>query len=109
VVEAAREKEMGILALKALARMKWPDPDRREWPKAWYQPVASLEEARRGMRWTLSRPVTSCVSPGHAEFLWWMIEAAAASLAPMSPEEDEEMARASRGLDPIFRREPALA
>ena len=40
VIQRAREKKMGILGLKALARQPWPSDDmKKHWPKCWYQPV----------------------------------------------------------------------
>jgi predicted aldo/keto reductase-like oxidoreductase len=75
VLARAQAKQMGILALKTLAKTPWTEGVDYNWKKQWYSPVDTYDEARTVLRWTLSRPVTACVSPGHAEFLWWMIEA----------------------------------
>lgn len=108
VLARAREKQMGILALKTLAKKPWPDPQARAWPKIWYSPVDTYEEAKRALNWTLSRPVTACVPPGHAEFLWWMIDAEK-EFTPLTPEDEEAMKQAARSVDPIFPTEPAWA
>ena len=103
VVEKAQEKGAGILALKALAKMPWPDGQKEKWTKAWYSPVDTYEEARAALRWTLSRPVTACVSPSHAELLWWMIDAERDF--DQMPEQDEgAVIRSTEGLTPIFPR-----
>ena len=103
VVEKAQEKGAGILALKALAKMPWPDGKKEKWTKAWYSPVDTYEEARAALRWTLSRPVTACVSPSHAELLWWMIDAERDF--DQMPEQDEEaVVRSTEGVTPIFPR-----
>ena len=92
---------MGILALKALAKKPWPDAKREKWTKTWYSPVDSYEEARTALRWTLSRPVTACVSPSHAELLWWMIDAEK-EITPLTPEDEAAVARSTETIAPIF-------
>jgi predicted aldo/keto reductase-like oxidoreductase len=101
VLEKAQGKGMGILALKTLAKKPWPDGKREKWTKTWYSPVESYEEARTALRWTLSRPVTACVCPSHAELLWWMIEAEK-ELTPLGVEEEEAIARSTAEIAPIF-------
>ena len=106
VLEKALEKDMGILALKTLAKTLWPDGKKERWTKAWYSPVETYEEAKTALRWTLSRPVTSCVSPSHAELLWWMIEAEKelADLTALTPQEGKAIASATQDIAPIFPR-----
>ena len=101
VLDKAHEKEMGILALKTLAKKPWPDGKKEKWTKAWYSPVDSYEEARMALSWTLSRPVTACVSPGHAELLWWMIDAEK-EIRPLTPADEEAIARSAEIVAPIF-------
>lgn len=65
VLARAQEKKMGILALKAMAKGPWPKgADRTKYPKCWYEPLATPEEIRMGLRFTLSHPVTAAVPPG---------------------------------------------
>lgn len=101
VVEKAQEREVGLLALKALAKRKLEEGEDRPWAKSWYAPVESYEEARWGLRFTLSLPVTAAVSPGHAELLWWMADAAE-EFQPLSDEEQVKLAEMAKGLTPIF-------
>ena len=101
VLDKAQEKEMGILALKTLAKSPWSEGEREKWPKAWYSPVDTYEEARTALSWTLSRPVTACVSPSHAELLWWMIDAEK-ELTELTPDEQEAIAGSTEGIAPIF-------
>ena len=101
VVRKAQEKEMGILALKALAKKPWPEGKKEKWTKAWYSPVDTYEEARIALSWTLSRPVTACVSPSHAELLWWMIDAEK-EITPLTPEDEEAIAQSTKLIEPIF-------
>ncbi len=101
VLAKAQEKGAAILALKALHKRRLGKDEPRPWAKCWYAPVETFEEAALALRFTLSRPVTAAVSPGHAEFLEWMC-AAADRFAPFSEAEAAEVARRSEGLDPIF-------
>ena len=103
ILARAQSKEMGILALKTLAKKPWPDGKKEKWTKAWYSPVDTYEEAKTALRWTLSRPVTACVSPSHAEFLWWMIEAEK-ELRPLTQEDEAAIAASTEGISPIFPR-----
>jgi aryl-alcohol dehydrogenase-like predicted oxidoreductase len=100
-LETAQKKGVGILALKALAKRKWKEGEEHKWSKTWYSPVDTFEEVSSALRFTLSRPVTAAVSPGHAELLWWACDVAD-QFTPLSREEEAEVARRSAGLDPIF-------
>ena len=102
VIAKAHEKGLGILALKALGKRKWQEGEEHRWKKTWYSPVDNFEEASLGLRFTLSRPVTAAVSPGHSELLWWACDVAD-QFKPLTEEEENEVARRSEGVDVIFR------
>ncbi len=101
VLKEALSREMGILALKVLARTSWRQGQERTWPKCWYMPVLDEKEARMAVRWAFSRPITSAVSPGHAELLWWLADAAE-HFRPTSAAEEKQIAAAAQGIEPIF-------
>lgn len=102
VVDAAVEKGLAVLALKTLAKRQWAnDEERKKAPKAWYHPVESYEEAKLAVRFTLSRPVTAAVSPGHEHLIRWGVEAAN-EFTPLTPKEEEMLAARARDLSPIF-------
>jgi aryl-alcohol dehydrogenase-like predicted oxidoreductase len=101
VIKKARKKGLAILALKALAKRKWKESEERKWPKCWYAPIESPEEASLALRFTLSLPITAAVSPSHAELLWWACDAAE-KFKPLSKKEAAQVAKKSEGLDPIF-------
>jgi aryl-alcohol dehydrogenase-like predicted oxidoreductase len=75
VVAKAKEKSMGILALKTLAKRAWDEGEEHDWSKTWYKPVESYEEAKLAVRFTLSQGVSVAVSPGHMELLRWECDA----------------------------------
>ena len=65
VLAAAQAKQMGILALKAMARGPWPKEAKRDaYPKCWYEPLSDPADAMMGLRFTLSHPVTAAIPPG---------------------------------------------
>jgi aryl-alcohol dehydrogenase-like predicted oxidoreductase len=101
VVDKARQKGMGILALKTLAKRAWRDGEEKPWPKCWYCPVESEEEAGRAVRFTLSLPVTAGVSPGHFELFRWMCDAAE-SLGPLAPADEAALRAEASRLNAIF-------
>lgn len=101
VLAKAKEKKMGILALKTLAKRRWKGGEERKWSKTWYAPVDTYQEALWAVRFTFSRPITAGPSPGHSELLWWMCDAAE-QFTPLSAEEEAQLARRAEGLAPIF-------
>ncbi|MBS7657096.1 MAG: aldo/keto reductase [Candidatus Bathyarchaeia archaeon] len=101
VVKKAQEKGVTILAIKSLAKRRLKKDEIKKWPKCWYAPVEDPEEASLFLRFTLSLPVTSAVSPSHAELLWWMCDTAESFIA-LTDEEEAELPRRSKGLEPIF-------
>lgn len=65
VLEMARTKKMGILALKAMAKGPWPSgADRSKHPKCWYEPLTDPDDIKLGLRFTLSHPITAAVTTG---------------------------------------------
>jgi aryl-alcohol dehydrogenase-like predicted oxidoreductase len=106
VLARAQEEGVGILGLKALAKRRWKEGEERRWPKCWYAPVDSPEEASLALRFVLSKPITAAVCPSHAELLWWACDAAD-RFEPLSEEEAAQVAKLSEGLVPIFPQERA--
>jgi predicted aldo/keto reductase-like oxidoreductase len=100
-LEKAQQKGVGILALKALAKRKWKEDEEHKWSKAWYAPVDTFGEASLAVRFTLSKPLTAAVSPGHVELLRWACDTVD-QFTPLTEEEDALLAERSQGLDPIF-------
>jgi aryl-alcohol dehydrogenase-like predicted oxidoreductase len=105
VVAAAERHGAGLLALKGMARTKWPDElarEQRAWPKAWYEPIADRELAGLALRFTLGLPITAAVPPGHAE-LWEIAYEVASDPRPLSPAEEARLRELARGTEPLFR------
>jgi aryl-alcohol dehydrogenase-like predicted oxidoreductase len=88
VLQQAADRQMGILALKAMARGPWPKGTEaaKRLPKCWYEPMSDPDEALQGLRFTLSHPVTLALPPGN-EDLFAMALDLIPSFSPLSGSE----------------------
>lgn len=103
VLETARAKGMGILALKAMARGPWPkDAKRDQYPKCWYEPLAAPEDAMMGLRFTLSHPVTAAIPPGD-EKLFAQALALAMRFTPLKEDEARAIKEKALAGTPLFK------
>jgi len=103
VVERARQKGTAVLAIKAMAKGKWPKGAKRgKFPKCWYMPTSDPREASLALRFTLSQPVTAAVPPGN-ERLFRMAMDVAADFVPVTHGEVEELKKVAEGQEPIFK------
>lgn len=102
VMEKAKEKGMGILALKAMAWRPWEKDEERTNKKTWYKPFPSREEAAKGLQFTLSHPVTAAIPPGD-EKLFSMALGLAREFKPMSEEEALAIKEKALKTAPLFR------
>jgi len=101
VLEMAKKREMGILALKAMAYRPWPEGAEKTIDKAWYEPLTDKEDARKGLRFTLSHPVTAAIPPGD-ENLFSMGLRLAAEFEPMDQDDILEMKKRAMNTEPLF-------
>jgi aryl-alcohol dehydrogenase-like predicted oxidoreductase len=103
VLATAQQQQMGILALKAMARGPWAEgADRKAYPKCWYEPLAERSAALEGLRFTLAHPITSAIPPGD-ERLFRMALDLAANITPLTPAEAEAIKRKGTTTTPLFR------
>jgi aryl-alcohol dehydrogenase-like predicted oxidoreductase len=103
VLAKAREKGMGILALKSMAKTTWPATQKKDHPnpKCWYRPAALPEEAALALRWTLSQPITAAVPPGDENYFRLAMDIAQ-KFTPLNPEEEKTLLARAQGVEPIF-------
>ncbi|MDY0099273.1 MAG: aldo/keto reductase [Bacteroidales bacterium] len=105
VFEKAREKNMGLLALKAMAKGPWPEgADRKKYPKCWYEPLTTPEEIRMGLRFTLSHPITAAVPSGD-ENLFRIALRLKDKVTPLKKQEIEEIKLKAAEGTPLFKYE----
>ena len=104
VVAKAKEKGMGCLAIKAMARTPWRGQDDLrggEYPKCWYQPVTDPEEADLAVRFTLSEPITGILPTGHKRLIRQALDIAD-KFQPLTDAERERLRQRAVGLKPMF-------
>lgn len=103
VVKRAKEKGMGILALKAMAKGVWPEAEKKNhpFPKCWYEPSALPEQASMGLRWTLSQPITAAVPPGEEKYFRLAMDVAQ-HYKSLDSEEEKKLMASAQGVEPIF-------
>jgi len=101
VMDKAQKKEMGILALKAMAWRRWEEGEERTIDKTWYKPLTDKEQAREGLRFTLSHPVTAAIPPGH-EDLFSMALKLATDFKAMDKNEIAVIKEKAMKTEPIF-------
>ena len=100
VMETARKKNMGVLAIKAIAKERVGD-DPKPYPNMWYKPFEEDEDIINALRFTLSRDVTATVHAGDVKFMEKTIEMvrSAVEILPPEPGRIEAMVK---GVNPIF-------
>lgn len=101
VMQHAYEKNMGILALKAMAKGPWPEGTTQRIPKAWYEPMTDADEARQGLRFALSHPITLAIPPGN-EDLFSMALNILPEFEPLGDDEVEQIKLEASQQNPLF-------
>jgi aryl-alcohol dehydrogenase-like predicted oxidoreductase len=104
VLKAAEERNMGRLALKAMALTRWPKNTKRgdrSHPKCWYKPVDDPALAALALRWTLGQGVTAAIPPGDEELFRIALNVGSLE-ADLAPAEVTALRTVADDLDPIF-------
>ncbi len=102
VLAMAKQKNMGILALKAMAKGPWEQgADRSKYPKCWYEPLVTAPDIEMGLRFTLSHPITSAVPPGEEE-LFRMALSLSGKIKPLKRSELETIKEKALKGTPLF-------
>jgi len=102
ILERARQKKMGILALKGMAKTVWAEGQKNHpQPKCWYQPAAFPGEASLGLRWTLGHPVTAAIPPGDERYFRLAMDVAQ-NYKPLDAAEETALLSGGDGVEPIF-------
>jgi len=104
-VARAKEKGMGLLALKAMARQKWPaGANKAQYPKCWYQPEDNERIASLALRFAWTRGIVVCVPPGDPGMWQMAVRLASNGVRPLDDAEERFLAERAEGLVPIFAR-----
>ncbi len=103
ILKKAQEKNMGILALKGMAKTTWSAEQKKDHPepKCWYQPATFPNEAALGLRWTLGHPITAALPPGDEKYFRLAMDVAQ-NYKPLEQHEEVALLSGATGLEPIF-------
>jgi aryl-alcohol dehydrogenase-like predicted oxidoreductase len=103
ILKKAQEKQMGILALKGMAKTVWPDDQKKDHPepKCWYKPAGFPDEASMGLRWTLGHPITAAIPPGDERYFRLAMDVAQ-GYKPLEAHEEQALLAGAQGAEPIF-------
>ena len=104
VIARVHEKGAGMLAIKAMAKSKWPtgmDTAQKPNPKEWYEPCSLSEQAALALRWTLSQRITAAIPPGDERY-FPLAMYVAQNFQPISPEEEKQLIASAADATPIF-------
>ncbi len=98
----AKEKNMGILALKAVAKTVIPKGKEKPYKNMWYVPFENEEKMFRAISFTLSKDLTSTVHAGDEKFFGKTIEFVRTHKDIIAPSEND-IAEMTDGVEPLFR------
>ncbi len=103
IVQRAREKQMGMMAIKAMAKTPWPASAKKNHPygKCWYEPATLPKQAALALRWTLSQPVTAAIPPGDIDYFRLAMKVAE-RFTPVNASETKTLMAQAKGLQPLF-------
>jgi aryl-alcohol dehydrogenase-like predicted oxidoreductase len=103
ILKKAQEKQIGILALKSMAKTVWAADQKNNHPepKCWYQPAVFPHEASMGLRWTLNHPITAAIPPGDERYFRLAMDVAQ-NYQPLSAHEEQALLSGAHSVEPIF-------
>jgi len=102
VLALAKEKGIGVIAMKAIAKGPWPNEKRPY--RTWYQPFDTQKEIDEALWFALSQDVTTATSSSDIGLATMMIDAAE-RFTPMSKEEQMELVSKVSSFKPLFPRQ----
>ena len=100
VVETARKKNMGIMAIKAIAKSRL-DGDEASYPNLWYHPYEEDDLIEKSLQFTLSKDITGTVHAGDSIFMKKTLQVIEGSKEFKAPGKKEIMAMI-KDIKPIF-------
>ncbi len=99
LLDQAQQKDVGTIAIKAVARQPWQGP--MHMYRTWYEPFYRQADIDKCLWYTLSQGVTTAAMPGDLS-LWPLLIDAAERLRALGEQEQDEAVSESRRYRPIF-------
>lgn len=98
----AVEKNMGILALKAMALTGLAQGEPKYYKNMWYKPVDGDDLMKLALQFTLSKKITAAIPPGKGELFLKAIDMVR-NLQPNTDEENRKLLHLAADTKPLFR------
>lgn len=102
VYAKAVEKNMGILALKAMALTGLAQGEPKYYKNMWYKPVEDEAMLKLALQFTLGKKITAAIPPGKSELFLKAIEFAK-DYRPNTDEENSKLLHLAADTRPLFR------
>jgi len=102
VLKLARERNMGVIAMKAIAKGPWPDEKKPY--NTWYRPFETQKEIDEALWFTLSQDVTTASTSSDIRLATMMIDAAE-RFQPMNEEQQKDLVSRFALQKPLFPRQ----
>lgn len=102
VYQKAVEKNMGILALKAMALTRLTPGEEKYDKNVWYRPIPDEETMKVALKFTLSKGVTAAIPPGKSTLFLKAIEYMK-DYAPITSAEENKLISLAKETEPLFR------
>jgi aryl-alcohol dehydrogenase-like predicted oxidoreductase len=99
LLAVAKERGVGVIAMKAIAKGPWPDEQRPY--NTWYQPFETQEEIDEAVWFTLSQDVTTATTASDVRLATMMINAAE-RFEPMNAEQQLAVVSRAASHKPLF-------
>jgi aryl-alcohol dehydrogenase-like predicted oxidoreductase len=101
LLATARRQDVGVQAIKAVARGTWSDPRWESHPyNTWYEPFDDPKEIEKSLWYTLSQDITAAVLPGDLK-LWPAIFDAAERFRPLSKKQQTDLVAQAAPYQPL--------
>lgn len=100
VFETAKQKDMGISAIKAIAKTRVTNGD-KPYSNMWYLPFEEQQHIENSLRFTLSKDLSATVHAGDVKFFSKTIEFVRSNKDILPPDENE-IKEMVQGVKPIF-------
>jgi aryl-alcohol dehydrogenase-like predicted oxidoreductase len=110
ILKLAKEKDIGIIVMKAFAKGRWPPPldeqpvEKRPY-STWYEPFTTQTEIDQCVSFVLSHDITTVTSASDSQLLPKVI-IAAESYRKLTLDEQKQLIEQAASLKPLFPRIP---
>ena len=101
VLAEAKKRNMGILAIKAMAQRPWPKNAEKKYKNCWYEPLEDRELVRLALSWSYSQGITAALPPADENLFRLAVETAP-KCKPPTAEEISLLQKTAAESDPLF-------